>query len=111
MTKQRDLNGEWEAIGGETLLRWDAPRTVVGVYQGNATVSGKYGVQKKHTMLLDGADGPQRVEFFAPAVLERLLASPKVQPGKRLKIEFTGEELLTKSGRTAKEFVVEIARM
>ena len=110
MAKRQDLNGEWESVGGGTLLTWDAPKTVEGVYEGGATVTGKYGVQIKHAMTLHGAEGPQRVEFYAPAMLARLLANPKVQPGKRLRVEFTGAEILTKGGRKTKEFLVDIAR-
>src|SRR2546426_3610257 len=97
----------FELLGGIPLIKWDKPKTVKGIYQGFVTVTTeKYGTQKKHTVsdatiLVHGLNDPEeepRAEFFAPAILERVLADPKLQPGDELQIVFTGEDILTAGG-------------
>jgi len=114
-----DVDGEWELLGGIPLIKWDKPKTVNGLYQGFVTVTTeKYGTQKKYavsdaTILVHGTDDPAeepRAEFFAPAILERVLADPKLQLGDELQIVFTGEDIVTAGGRKAKEFIVKFKR-
>ncbi len=100
---------EWEEIGQGDLTTWDSPKVIVGVYRGFTETSGfgGNGVQKRHTV--EGDDG-QVYKFFAPSILESRLSDPRVQPGVRIRIEYTGRQVRTKSGRLAKEFLVAVAK-
>lgn len=103
------MDDNWTEIGGGTLVRWDAPRAITGTYQGFVEVPGYggKGTQKKHTIL---SDEDEVLNFFAPAILQRQLDDPRVQPGVRIQVEYTGNTVTTKGGQTAKEFIVRLAK-
>lgn len=97
---------QWEDVGGGTLVKWDEAKTVEGIYQGSVEVEGQFGKQKKHTLL---ADDGQPLEFYAPAILQRKLEDPRVKVGGRIRIVFENTTTKTKSGRQAKDFIVQVA--
>ena len=104
----QDLDDDlWDDIGGSQLVRWDEPKTLEGRYQGYTEVDGQFGSQRRHRVLLDNGEP---VEFYAPSMLERKLEDPRVTEGCHIRITYTGKTVRTKTGRTAKEFTVQIRR-
>lgn len=97
----------WEEVGGGTLVKWDEPKTVEGIFQGAARVTGQFGEQLKASIL---TDDQERVEFYATAILERLLTDPRIQPGVRIRVVYDGTSVKTAGGRMAKSFTVQVAK-
>jgi len=97
----------WEEVSGGSLVTWNEPRVLEGVYQGfpAAKVAGQFGEQYKHSIVTDEA----RVEFYSPAILERLLADPRIKAGSRIRIVYEGKSEKTSTGRMAKAFTVQVA--
>lgn len=95
----------WEEIGGGNLVKWDTAKSIEGTFQGFTEVNGEYGKQKRFSLL----DGKELLDFYAPAILQRKLLDPRVTVGSKVSIEYTGGTVATKTGRSAKEFVVKVA--
>lgn len=97
---------QWSEVGGSTLLKWDTAKEVQGVYRGEVAVQESKFNQPKFAVEIKGAEGPEVVEFFAPAILARLLRSSAVKVGSEVLIKYTGTTTTTKGGRQAKDFSV-----
>ena len=102
-TQPQDEN--WEEVGGSQLVKWDAAKVIEGVFQVQGEVTGQFGKQMKASVMLD--DGSV-VEFYEPAVLERIMTDPRIQKGVRVRVEYTGTSEKTSTGRMAKSFKVGI---
>jgi hypothetical protein len=96
----------WTEIGGGNLVKWDSAKSIEGTYRGWTEVNGEYGKQKRFSVL---TDDNELLDFYAPAILQRKLLDPRVTDGARVRIEYTGGTVATKTGRSAKEFVVNVA--
>lgn len=97
---------QWNEVGGSTLLKWDAAKELQGVFKGEVAVTESKYNQPKFAVETQGAEGAEIVEFFAPAILARLLRSPSVKVGSEVLIKYTGSTTTTKGGRQAKDFAV-----
>lgn len=96
-----------DPVGAGTLVKWDVPKSIEGVFRGYVEVNGDYGLQKRFTLV--GTDGTV-MNFFAPTILERiLLEDPRIVPGAEIQITSTGKSIATKRGKPAKEFEVRVA--
>jgi hypothetical protein len=102
-----DGQEQWNEVSGGTLYKWDVPKQLQGIFKGEIPSDSKYN-QPKFAVDTPGAEGPETVEFFAPAILARLLRSSQVKTGEEILIEYTGNQTKTSGGRMAKEFLVKV---
>ena len=98
---------EWgEEINSGTLVTWNEPRVLIGVLIDLIEVpGGKYGDKFKATLVQD--DG-STVATFPPLML--LTRLQQVPLRTRVRIEYDGTSVKSKSGRDVKNFSVRAAR-
>jgi len=72
----------WRVRNPRVTTVWDQPKVLVGVFRDRSTDE----------------------RFFSPVALDRQLSDEDV--GKRLRIEYLGERVNEKSGRTFKDFAL-----
>ena len=94
---------EWgEEISGGALVTWNEPKVLIGTLIDLVEVpGGKYGDKFRATFVLD--DGAT-VNTFPPSML--LARLQQVSLKTRLRIEYAGTSVKSKSGRDVKEFSV-----
>lgn len=100
---QPRAESEWgEEISGGALITWNEPRVLIGTLIDLIEVpDGKYGPKYKATFVQD--DG-STVNTFPPSML--LARLQQVPLKTRLRIEYAGTSVKSKSGRDVKEFSV-----
>lgn len=95
---------EWgDEIGGGTLVKWDKPKVVIGIYEAREMVQGQYGLKPRCTVI--APDG-ETLAFFPPAMLDSRLQ--QVPFGQKVRIEYDGTSSPSKSGQPVKNFSVRL---
>jgi hypothetical protein len=102
-TQPQAQTEEWgEEISGGALITWNEPRVLIGTLIDLVEVQGgKYGDKYKATLVTD--DG-ETVATFPPSML--LTRLQQVPLRTRVRIEYNGTTVKSKSGRDVKEFSV-----
>jgi hypothetical protein len=98
---------EWgEEISGGALITWNEPKVLIGTLIDLIEVpGGKYGDKFKATLVQD--DGTTVATFPPSMLLARLQQVPL---NTRVRIEYNGTTVKSKSGRDVKEFSVRVSK-
>lgn len=96
---------EWgDEIGGGTLVKWNEPKVIIGIYETREMVQGQYGLKPRATIVT--SDG-ETLAFFPPAMLDSRLQ--QVSFGQKVRIEYDGTSSPSKSGQPVKNFSVRVS--